>query len=88
MKYEFEFDENKSKINKKKHGIDFIEIQLLWNDPDYVEIPARTEDELRNLIIGRIENTIWSVVVTYRGNKTRIISARRSREKEMIIYES
>jgi hypothetical protein len=88
MKHEFEFDENKSKINKEKHGIDFIEIQVLWNDPDYVEIPARTEDEPRNLIIGQIENTTWSVVVTYRGDKIRIISARRSREKELIIYES
>jgi len=83
-----EFDENKSKINKEKHGIDFIKIQLLWNDPDYVEIPARTEDESRNLIIGKIESNIWSVVVTYRENRIRIISARRSREKEIFIYES
>ena len=88
MKHEFEFDENKSKFNKQKHGIDFIEVQILWSDPDYVEIPARTEDEPRNLIIGKIENIIWSVVITYRGNKTRIISARRSREKEIFIYES
>jgi uncharacterized DUF497 family protein len=88
MIHEFEFDENKSKINKQKHGIDFIEVQILWNDPDYVEIPARTEDEPRSLIIGKIENAIWSVVITYRGNKTRIISARRSREKEIFIYES
>jgi hypothetical protein len=88
MKHEFEFDENKSKINKHKHGIDFIEVQMLWNDPDYVEIPARTEDEPRSLIIGKIENIIWSVVITYRGHKTRIISARRSREKEIFIYES
>jgi uncharacterized protein len=88
MKHEFEFDENKSNINKKKHGIDFIKIQTLWNDPDRVEIPARTEDEPRNLMIGKIENTIWSAVVTYRENRIRIISARRSREKEIIIYES
>jgi hypothetical protein len=88
MKMMHEFDENKSKINKEKHGIDFIKIQLLWNDPDYVEIPARTEDESRNLIIGKIESNIWSVVVTYRENRIRIISARRSREKEIFIYES
>jgi uncharacterized protein len=88
MKYEFEFDETKSKINKEKHNIDFLEIQALWDDPDRVEIPARTEDEPRNLIIGKIENVIWSVIITYREDKIRIISARRSREKEKLIYES
>ena len=88
MKCEFEFDETKSKGNKEKHGIDFIEIQELWEDPDRVEIPARTEDEQRSLIIGKIENIIWSAVITYREDKIRIISARRSREKEKFIYES
>ncbi len=88
MMYQFEFDEIKSESNKKKHGIDFIQIQTLWNDPDRVEIPARTEDEPRNLIIGRIENTVWSTIITYRESKIRIISARRSRGKEIEIYES
>jgi len=88
MNYQFEFDENKSKSNKEKHGIDFIKIQALWEDSDRVEIPARTEDEPRYLIIGKIENIIWSVIITYREDKIRIISARRSREREVIIYES
>ena len=88
MNYQFEFDENKSKSNKQKHGIDFIKIQALWEDSDRVEIPARTEDEPRYLIIGKIENIIWSVIITYREDIIRIISARRSREREVIIYES
>jgi uncharacterized protein len=88
MNYQFEFDENKSESNKQKHGIDFIKIQALWEDSDRVEIPARTEDEPRYLIIGKIENIIWSVIITYREDKIRIISARRSREREVIIYES
>ena len=88
MNYQFEFDENKSKSNKQKHGIDFIKIQALWEDSDRVEIPARTEDEPRYLIIGKIENIMWSVIITYREDKIRIISARRSREREVIIYES
>jgi uncharacterized protein len=88
MNYQFEFDENKSNSNKQKHGIDFIKIQALWEDSDRVEIPARTEDEPRYLIIGKIENIIWSVIITYREDKIRIISARRSREREVIIYES
>jgi len=51
---EFEFDLNKSKANKKKHGIDFVEAQELWEDPDLIEIPARTSDEPRFLVIGKI----------------------------------
>ena len=50
----FEFDENKSLSNRKKHGIDFIEAQSLWNDPERVIIPSREMDEIRNMIIGRI----------------------------------
>jgi uncharacterized DUF497 family protein len=51
---EFEFDPTKSNSNKKKHGIDFYEAQALWNDSDFIEIPAETIDELRFLVIGRI----------------------------------
>ena len=52
---EFEFDNNKSRENKKKHGIDFVEAQILWDDPDRIEIPAKTEDEPRSLVIGKIQ---------------------------------
>ncbi len=85
---EFEFDPRKSEINKKKHGIDFIEAQLLWDDIDLIEIPARTSDEPRYLVIGTISGKHWSGVITYRGEKTRIISIRQSRKEEVEIYES
>lgn len=85
---EFEYDETKSKRNKGKHGIDFVEAQLLWDDPERIEIPARTEDEPRYLVIGKISETHWSVIITYREEKVRIISARRSRKEEIEIYES
>ena len=85
---EFEFDIAKSRTNKIKHGIDFIEAQLLWEDSERVEIPAKTEDELRLMVIGLIGNKHWSAVITYRNDKTRIISARRSQREEIQIYES
>ncbi|MEA2067982.1 MAG: BrnT family toxin [Verrucomicrobiota bacterium] len=84
----FEFDLKKSNGNKQKHGINFIDAQALWDDPDLIEIPARTEDEPRFLIIGRIKNKHWSGVVTYRGENVRIISVRRSRIEEFEVYES
>jgi len=85
---EFEYDDEKSRTNKEKHGIDFIEGQLLWEDGERVEIPAKTDDEERFVIIGRIGVKHWSAAITYRNGKTRIISIRRSRREEMHIYES
>ena len=85
---EFEFDPRKSAANKRKHGIDFVAAQALWDDPDQMEIPARTEDEPRFLVIGMIAGKHWSGVITYRDDRIRIISARRSRKEEVEIYES
>ena len=85
---EYEFDKRKSKKNLQKHGIDFIKAQDLWNDPDRIEIPAKTVDEPRFLMIGKISDTYWSCVFTYRADKVRIISVRRSRKEEIDIYES
>ena len=84
----FEFDENKSQSNKIKHGINFLEAQKLWNDVDRLEIPAKSLDEPRFVIIGRIGAKLWAAVVTYRGDKIRIISVRRARKSEVALYES
>jgi len=85
---EFEFDPQKSEAYKKKHGIDFYEAQALWDDPDIIEIPVRTIDEPRFLIIAKSSGKHWSGVITYRGGKIRIISVRRSRKEEVDFYES
>ncbi|MFH1352454.1 MAG: BrnT family toxin [bacterium] len=85
---EFEFEIAKSNANKKKHGINFADAQALWEDPDLIEIPARTSDETRFLVIGKISGKHWSGIITYRGQKIRIISVRRARQEEVKIYES
>ena len=84
----FEFDETKSQANLLKHGIHFIDAQALWDDPSLLEIPAKTEDEPRYLIIGLIQKKHWSAVITYRGLNVRLISVRRSRTEEVALYES
>jgi uncharacterized DUF497 family protein len=84
----FEFDEGKSRANREKHGIDFVQAQAIWNDLDLIEIPALTVDEPRFLVIGRIDGKHWSAVVTYRSENIRLISVRRSRSEEVAIYES
>jgi len=84
---EFEFDPQKSALNKSKHGIDFVEAQKLWDDPDRLEIPAREMDEPRFLIIGMMAGRHWSAIVTYRSVAIRLISVRRSRREEVELYE-
>ncbi len=84
---DFEFDDNKSDSNKKKHKINFKEAQELWDDPDLIEIPIKTSDEPRYLVIGKISGKHWSGVITYREEKIRIISVRRSRKEEVELYE-
>ncbi len=84
----FEYDHEKSEANKAKHGIDFEEAQALWGDPDLVEIPAKVTDEPRTVVIGMIGDQHGSAVITYRSDNIRLISVRRSRKKEVAIYES
>ncbi len=83
----FEFDPVKSAANKVKHGIDFVEVQAIWNDANRLEIPARSTNEPRYQVIGQIAQTTWSATVTYRHEETiRIISVRRARANEKKQY--
>jgi len=85
---EFEFDPKKSDENKRKHGIDFVEAQALWEDPDRLEVQAKTQKEKRFVLAGRIAGNHWSAVFTPRADRTRIISVRRARKQEVEEYES
>ena len=84
----FECDSEKSVSNLNKHGIDFVEAQALWDDPDFIEIEAKSDIESRSLVIGHIGENIWSAIITYRNDNIRIISVRRSRKSEVTLYES
>ena len=53
-----------------------------------MEIPARTTDEQRLLVIGKIAVKHCSGVITYRGENIKIISVRRARDEGIEIYES
>ncbi len=85
---DFEYDDDKSQANLEKHGIDFLDAQALWSDPDLLEIRAKSEDEPRFLVVGLIGQKHWSAVVTYRNEAIRLISVRRSRKREVRLYES
>ena len=86
--YSFEFDPKKSKSNLEKHGIDFVDAQAIWQDLDFIEVRARSVDESRSLVVGKIGGKHWSAIITYRSDRIRIISVRRSRDSEVALYES
>ena len=86
--YFLEFDPKKSISNLEKHGIDFVDAQAIWKDTDFIEVRAKSDDEPRSLVVGMIGDKHWSAIITYRSEKIRIISVRRSRDSEVALYES
>ena len=83
----FEWDENKSRSNEDKHGINFMFATKLWNDVDRIEIRTSFPDEMRHILIGKINSKVWVAVYTIRNEAIRIISVRRARKKEQNLYE-
>ncbi len=84
----FEIDPEKSAANLAQHGIDFESAQELWLDLKRVQIPARSEAEVRFAIVGMIDGKISAAFATQRGDTIRIISVRRARTSEVNYYEA
>ena len=87
MFMKFEWNAEKSKTNKVKHGIDFETAKGLWLDENRVEIQAPYPVEDRCIIIGKLQNKLWTGIYTMRSGAIRIISVRRARKKEATLYE-
>jgi len=83
----FEWDENKSRSNASKHGIDFEDAVNVFADPHAVMFESRrSSGEVRYLAVGRVEDRCLTVVFTLRSDRIRIISARRARKSERQRY--
>jgi uncharacterized DUF497 family protein len=91
----FEFDEQKSRTNKEKHGIDFRQAQALWDDADLFQVEAKASTialdgklliEKRYGVVGEIDGKCWTAVFTQRGGYVRLISVRRARSNEQEKY--
>mgnify|MGYP000055138582 FL=1 len=84
----FEWDPAKNEANMRGHKVSFEEAAEIWNDPDLMILHAKRKGEKRLMAIGRTCAMLLSVVHTERGEGTvRIISARRTTEKERKNYE-
>jgi uncharacterized DUF497 family protein len=87
---EFEWDEQKRRVNIAKHGIDFADACQAWEKPIIDPIDERfAGDEYRPTALGVIgaDEIIVAIVYTPRDNVLRLISARRARRNERKIYQ-
>ena len=90
MGLQFEWDEKKAKINKRKHGITFEEASTAFADELSITIddPLHSDDEDRLILIGQSKASKTLVVVhVERGETIRIISARKATKHEQKFYE-
>lgn len=87
----YEWDDNKNQLNLKKHGLDFtLAIEVFSDSNAIVQDNRVINGEVREQIIGKLDNeiVILFVIYTKRGQKIRIISARKASKKERSIYEN
>ncbi|MCM1333478.1 MAG: BrnT family toxin [Bacteroides sp.] len=87
---QFEWDDEKNKENIRKHKLSFSTAKFVFNDENRVEIfdEGHSTDEERYLTIGLIEQVpiVATVIYTERGQKIRLISARKATAEERKMY--
>jgi uncharacterized protein len=83
----FEWDKQKSALNRAKHGIDFDDAIEVFYGPVLLRRSDRNDEE-RWVAIGHSENRLIAVVFTRRKDLIRIISARRARKNEEAKYHN
>ncbi len=85
--YKFVWDSEKAKINWKKHKVAFEDAARIFLDEyridDYDEL--HSDDEERIKTVGFVLNVL-AVIYTERGDRNRIISARRANKREKADY--
>ena len=83
----FEWDEEKNRINQKKHGISFATAAYVFSDENYIEMYdfEHSIEEDRFIAIGLVGEVLF-VVFTERKENIRLISARLATESERKLY--
>ena len=84
----FEWDREKAESNLGKHGVSFDVAIAAFADPFRLVVDATRADEgeVRVKVVGRVAGRLITVVFTMRGEAHRLISARRSNEREERLY--
>ena len=90
MGLQFEWDDKKANINKRKHGISFEEATTAFADELSITIddPLHSQDEDRLILIGQSKfMKILIIIHVEKKANIRIISARKATKKEQNFYE-
>ena len=83
---QFDYDPLKSQLNQSKHGIDFEKAKMLWKDSYRVEITAKSTDEDRFMIIGKIDAiAIFKIVRTELNENGHSITIRKPSQKILLV---
>jgi uncharacterized DUF497 family protein len=83
-----EWDSTKAQSNRKKHGISFPDAAEVLYDEFAITIEDTSSSEQRHVTIGQDAlGRILVIVYTWRGDKIRLISARKATARERAQYE-
>lgn len=86
---EYEWDDEKNKLNQRRHGLSFDAARKFeWDTCSEFEDNRYDYGEDRMIAIGFIENTLCTMAFTYRGERVRVISLRRSTAFERKLYNA
>ena len=83
----FEWDEEKRDATLDKHGLDFLDVAEIFAT-DHLILPARSEIEHRQMVVGQVNDVAIAVAFTLREDTIRIITARRARKNEREALEA
>ena len=85
----FEWDEAKRRSNLKKHGLDFVDAHLVYDEPGKLTYESRRDDEFRlmDLAFVPVKGAILSLVYVERDDCVRVISFRKASREERRAYE-
>lgn len=85
----FEWDEAKRRSNLKKHGLDFVDAHLVYDEPGKLTYESRRDDEFRlmDLAFVSVKGAILSLVYVERDDCVRVISFRKASREERRAYE-
>lgn len=85
----FVWDQAKRKSNLKKHGLDFKDAFLVYDNPDKCTYESSREGETRSMDIAMavVKGKVLTLIYTERGNDVRLISFRPASREERKQYE-
>jgi len=87
---QYEWDDAKRMANLRKHGYDFADADIVYENPNKLTLPAtgRGEYRLQDIALVEVQGKILSLVYVVRGYNIRVISFRKASRKERRTYDN